>query len=146
MVSDVRVAEILLLSDREDEAELVRTAAPARTLHVVSACGDVLPFLKRQGSFRDSPRPDLVLLDLDLTNDLECDTLTQIKEDRELRRIPLVILAKNDAPALAGRAYDLRANAYVRKPRNAEDFVEMIRGVVRFWLELARLPGPGVWK
>jgi len=146
MVSDVRVADILLLSDREDETELVRTAASARALHVVSACSDVLPFLRRQDSYRDSPRPDLIILDLDLANGDECDTLTEIKDDQELRRIPLVILAKNDVPALAGRAYDLRANAYVRKPKHPGDFVEMIRGVVRFWLELARLPGQEDWK
>ena len=146
MVSDVRVADILLLSDREDETELVRSAASARALHVVNACSDVLPFLRREGSFRDSPRPDLIILDLDLANGQECDTLTEIKDDQELRRIPLVILAKNDAPALAGRAYDLRANAYVRKPKDPDHFMEMIRGVVRFWLELARLPGQGEWK
>ena len=146
MVSGVRVADILLLSDREDETELIRTAASARALHVVSACSDVLRFLRRQGSYRDSPRPDLIILDLDLANSEECDTLTEIKDDQELRRIPLVVLAKNEAPALAGRAYDLRANAYVRKTKNADEFVEMIRGVVRFWLELARLPGQEDWK
>jgi DNA-binding NarL/FixJ family response regulator len=145
MVSGVRVADILLLSDREDETELIRTAASARALHVVSACGDVLRFLRRQGSYRDSPRPDLIILDLDLANSEECDTLTEIKDDQELRRIPLVVLAKNEAPALAGRAYDLRANAYVRKPEHTDDFLEMIRGVVRFWLELARLPAQGDW-
>lgn len=141
----MRAADILLLSDREDETELVRAAAQAKRLHVVSACGDVLPFLRRQDRFRDSPKPDLIILDLDLASEETCDTLTQIKDDQELRRIPLVVLAKNDAPALAGRAYDLRANAYIRKPRNPEDFMEMIRGVVRFWLELARLPRQGDW-
>src|SRR5438309_4402083 len=143
---DVGVADILLLSDRDDETELVRTAASARSLHVVSACSDVLPFLRRQGSFRDSPKPDLIILDLDLANAEQCDTLTQIKDDQELRRIPLVVLAKNDAPEMAVRAYDLRDNAYVRKPDDCEGFLDAIRGVLRFWLELARLPGQGDWK
>ena len=137
------VADILLLSERPNEAELVRTAASIRCVHVVRACAEVLPFLRQQGSYRNSPRPDLILLDLDLSRDDDCDTLIQIKQDEALRRIPLVVLAKSDQSALAGRAYDLRANAYVVKPDTAAEFIEVIRGVLRFWLELARLPGQG---
>jgi chemotaxis family two-component system response regulator Rcp1 len=139
----LRVADILLLSEHPDEAELVRTAASIRCVHVVRACADVLPFLRHQGRFRNSPRPDLIMLDLDLSRDDDCDTLIEIKQDAQLRRIPLVVLAKSDQSRLAGRAYDLRANAYIGKPNTAAEFVEVIRGVLRFWLELARLPGQG---
>jgi two-component system response regulator len=137
-------AEILLLSQRPDEADLVRSVAAQDRLHVVDACNLVLPFLRRErDEYRHSPRPNLILLDLDLHDQEHCDTLIQIKADPDLRSIPLVVMSYADNEESVVSAYDLHANAYVHKPRDPADFVQTVREILHFWLKLASLPGSG---
>jgi CheY-like chemotaxis protein len=137
-------ADILLLSQHPEEASLVRSAASEDRIHVVDTCGLVLPFLRRErDEFRDAPRPDLVLLDLDIEDQEECDTLVQIKTDPHLRGIPVVVISHRAGRQAAFSAYDLHANAYVVKPPDPEVFVQVVRGILYFWLKLARLPGSG---
>lgn len=112
-------------------------------MHVVESCADVLPFLRGEGKFSRKLRPGLIVLDLNLSQNEDCDTLAQIKQDAQFRRIPVIVMAPREQLALAGLAYDLRANAYVTKPNSTEEFVKLTRAVLYFWLELARLPERG---
>jgi len=133
-------AYILLLSQRADEVQLVRDALETNQLSVVAACGDVLSYLRRTGPYREALRPDLILLDLDLSDPRECQTLEEIKRDPEFKCIPIVVLAADDSYNMIWRAYDLHANAYILKPGKPDEFVRVIRATLSFWLKLARLP------
>ena len=86
-------AEILLLSEHADEVQLVRCAVETGNLSVVEACGAVLEYLRREGRYTLAARPDLILLDLDVSNQAECEVLQDIKRDPEFKRIPVVVLA-----------------------------------------------------
>jgi two-component system, chemotaxis family, response regulator Rcp1 len=135
----VRNAEVLLLADKAEEVRLIQAAANGLRVSVVQDCPAVLGFLRRQHEYRDSPRPNLILLNLDLNSNEHCETLREIKTDPELRRIPLVALVPPGAPL--DLAYELRANACIVRPQGPEEFVRMIRATLSFWLNLARLPG-----
>ena len=133
-------SEVLLLAESVVEANLVRLALDDRILNVVPACPDVLTFLRRQDPYSKSIKPDLILLDLDISNPEDCKVLEEIKQDPDFRRIPIVVLASSDGYEGVMKAYDLHANAYVVKPKNEEDFIRVIRATLNFWLTLARLP------
>jgi DNA-binding NarL/FixJ family response regulator len=133
-------ADILLLSQHADEVQLIRHAVESNQLNVVAACGDVLTYLRRTGAYREASRPDLILLDLDLSDPRECETLEEIKRDPEFKRIPIVVLAADDSYDSIWHAYDLHANAYILKPGEPDEFVRVIRATLSFWLKLARLP------
>jgi chemotaxis family two-component system response regulator Rcp1 len=133
-------AEILLLSDKDQDIRLVKGAAMASHINVVGGCPHVLSFLRRERSFSDSPRPDLILLDLDLSNPEHCEMLREIKEDDAFRRIPVIVMAASDSDDIVQDAYDLHANAYVLKPKDPKEFVSVINTILTFWLTLARLP------
>lgn len=133
-------AEILLLAEDAGEASLIRQAADGNCLNIVEACSDVLSYLRRQQPYDRSVRPDLILLDLDVSKPDECATLTQIKQDDGLKRIPIVVLAPSDSAKDIIHAYDLHANAYIVKPKDQDEFVRVVRATLVFWLTLARLP------
>jgi CheY-like chemotaxis protein len=132
--------EILLLAKRPDEISLIQAAMTDRNLSVVPECPDIICFLRRQGKYFNAPRPDLILLDLDLSVPEDCEMLTEIKKDPGFRRIPVVVLASSEAPENVFQAYDLHANAYIRKPVDREEFVKVVREILHFWLALVRLP------
>jgi two-component system response regulator len=133
-------AEILVLASSDAEVRLIQKAAGTDRLNVVGECPDVLLFLNREDRYSRAPRPDLILLDLDLSNESDCATLTQIKSHLEWKRIPVIVLASSATYAQVEQAYDLHANAYLVKPENEEKFVAMIGTTLHFWLKLARLP------
>jgi CheY-like chemotaxis protein len=132
-------ADILLLADGHDEIARFKDAADSARVSVVENCPSVLGFLRREPPYRDQPRPDLILLDLDLSNSEHCDTLRHIKEDRNLRRIPVIVLAREDPRSVAD-AYSLYANAYIAKPADPVEYVRIMKATLHFWLKLARLP------
>lgn len=133
-------AEILLLAGIEAEVSLVKAAAQTNRVNVVEGCDLVLSYLRKQEGFADSPRPDLILLDLDLSDAVHCSMLKELKKDAGLKTIPAIVLTSGDSPALMHLAYELNANACVIKPSDPERFVQVIRGTLNFWLNLARLP------
>ena len=133
-------AEILLLAKRAEEIRVIQDATSTDHLNVVAECRDILKFLKRQDEHRSAPRPDLIILDLDLSITEDCETLTDIKRDPEFKRIPVVVLASSDRYEDVFQAYDLHANAYIRKPADRKQLVEVVRATLHFWLALARLP------
>lgn len=133
-------AEILLLSQNPDEVTLVREAIENSKLNVVGGCPAVFSFLRQQGEYSDCPRPDLILLDMDLSSQEDCEMLEDLKRDPVFKRIPVVVLASDDSYQQILQAYDLHANAYILKPKHDEEFLKVMKATLTFWLTLVRLP------
>jgi DNA-binding response OmpR family regulator len=99
-----------------------------------------MDFLRRQGKYSGAPRPDLILLDLNLPKKDGRQVLSEIKSDEELRRIPVVILTTSKAEEDIIRTYNLHANCYVTKPVGFEEFASVVRSIEGFWLSVVVLP------
>jgi CheY-like chemotaxis protein len=132
------------VEDSAAEARLARealreTAFPVR-LHIASDGVEAMDFLYRRGEYRDAPRADLVLLDLNLPRKDGREVLRDIKADAELRRIPVVVLTTSQAPSDIKRAYELYANCYIQKPLELDGFIEIVKSIHRYWLQTAELP------
>jgi CheY-like chemotaxis protein len=140
-----RPLEILLVEDNPGDVVLTREALrEGRTQPRLSVATDgemALARLRRQGAFADAPRPDLILLDLNVPRLGGRDVLAAIKGDERLRRIPVVVLTSSEADQDVAATYDLHANCYIIKPVDLEDFLRVIRSIEDFWLSVARLPG-----
>ncbi|MGA2595526.1 MAG: response regulator [Bryobacteraceae bacterium] len=133
-------AEILLLEQDAAQLAVFEEATENNHLNIVGECASILDFLRRQGTHSKAPRPDLILLDLDLSDKEGCEMLAGIKKDRQLKRIPVVVLAASESYKDVFQAYDLHANAYICKPGDRGEFVKALRATLHFWLALARLP------
>jgi len=139
-----RLAEILLVEDNPGDGVLTRAALRegkvSSNLHVVTNGEAALAFLYGQGEYAALPRPDLVLLDLNLPRKDDREVLAEIKSSPELRRIPVVILTTSEADEDILRAYDLNANCYVTKPVDFARFMEVVRSIESFWFTIVTLP------
>lgn len=137
--------DILLVEDNPGDVRLTQEAFKAskllNRLHVVGDGEQAMAFLRREGVHADAPRPGLVLLDLNMPRMGGREVLAAVKADEDLRRIPIVILTSSEADEDVFGAYDLHANAYIRKPVDLDQFVEAMRKLEGFWLEIVRLPG-----
>ena len=135
---------VLLVEDNPADAELategLREAEIDAALVVVDNGTDALRFLRRQGRYRDAPRPTLVLLDLNMPGIDGRQVLSAIKQDPDLNSIPIVVLSSSRDEADIERSYRLGANAYVRKSVGFDEFVEHVRTIDAFWLRTAELP------
>jgi CheY-like chemotaxis protein len=109
-------------------------------LHVAQDGEEAMLYLRGEGKFSGSPRPDLILLDLNLPKKDGREVLKEIKEDVILRRIPVVILTTSRAENDILRAYDLHANAYITKPLDFNQFMTVVESIGNFWLEIVKLP------
>jgi len=136
--------EILLVEDNAADVRLTREALKDakvhNQLHVAADGVEAIALLRREGRHAGSPRPDLVLLDLNLPKKDGREVLEEIKQDPGLQNIPVVILTTSQAEEDVLRSYQLRANAYVTKPVDLEQFLEVVRSIESFWLEIVRLP------
>lgn len=141
---DAEPIDILLVEDNPGDAHLTRDAFNegriANTLHTVSDGVKALDFLYQRGDYSDAPRPDMILLDLNLPRKNGEDVLEEVKEDRHLRHIPVVILSSSEAQDDITSAYDHHANAYLRKPVDPFEFIDMIKRLEEFWFSIVRLP------
>ncbi len=141
---NIAKAEILLVEDDHAEARLAREAlaeaALEHNLHTASDGVEALDFLRRRGKFAKMPRPDLVLLDLNLPRKDGREVLREIKQDQDLRRIPVIVLTTSKSAEDIATAYDLQANCYIAKPVDMDGFVHVVRALHDFWLKLAQLP------
>jgi CheY-like chemotaxis protein len=139
-----RAVEILLVEDDEGDILMVREAFDYykihNALHVVNDGDKALQFVKRKGEFAEAPRPDLVLLDLNLPGRNGLEVLAELKADPALRIIPVVILTTSQAEEDILRSYSLHANAYVTKPVEADSFMSAIWQIDRFFAATAQLP------
>jgi CheY-like chemotaxis protein len=110
------------------------------TLHVASNGEDAMKFLRRVGEHAAAPRPDLILLDLNMPRKNGHEVLEELKSDKLLLRIPVVVLTTSQAEDDVSRAYTAHANCYIRKPLDFESFDELMRGILQFWFGLVTLP------
>jgi len=139
-----RTAEILLVEDNAGDVRLVREAfkevrVPHR-LSVVGSGGEALHFLRREEKHGKAPRPDLVLLDLNLPDMHGLEVLEAIKTDPGLRRIPAVVFSSSRKRSEVAQSYNLNANSYIAKPVELEDYIRVVKGVEEFWLTVVKLP------
>jgi CheY-like chemotaxis protein len=136
--------QVLLVEDSPGDArltvEVFRDAKRAIELHVVTDGVEAMEFLQREGPFHSAPRPDLILLDLNLPRLDGREVLARIKEDKDLKVIPTVILTTSEAESDIQRSYWLQANCYLTKPVQLEAFENLIESINDFWLTKAKLP------
>jgi CheY-like chemotaxis protein len=136
--------ELLLVEDNPGDVRLTReglkTSKLANHLSVVEDGADALDFLYRRGKFSDAPRPDLILLDLNLPRVDGRELLATVKNDENLRRIPVVILTSSDSDEDIFKAYNLYANCYITKPVDFSKFIQIVRGIEDFWFSIVKLP------
>ncbi len=135
---------ILLVEDSLLDIKMVQEALSdlhiKNNLHVTMNGEDAMDFLRGIGKHANAPRPDLVLLDLNLPRKDGREVLTEMKGDAKLRRIPVVILTSSRAEEDILKSYDLHVNCYVHKPIDAVDFLDKIKSISTFWLSVADLP------
>jgi len=137
--------QILLVEDDPGDVLITREAFAdnkvRNELSVVSDGEAAMAFLRREEGYADAPRPDLVLLDLNLPRKAGHEVLAEIKSDVDLQRIPVVVLTTSDAEEDILRSYDLHANAYVTKPVDFDCFLNVVRQIDEFFVTVVKLPG-----
>ena len=140
----IRYIEILLVEDSPSDALLTRealnTSKLLNKLHVVENGVDAIAFLRRERPFASEPRPDLILLDLNLPKMDGREVLREIKKDDDLRAIPVVVLTSSDAEEDILKSYNLHANCYITKPVEFDKFVKVVRSIREFWFAVVTLP------
>lgn len=143
-MSTAQLIDILLVEDNEADAllsqEALKRAKVRNRVHIVNDGVEAMEFLRRQGAFPEAPRPDLVLLDLNLPNMDGREVLEAMKADPVLKTIPVVVVTSSAAEQDIVRTYDLNANAYVTKPVDLQQFLHVVGSVGDFWLEIVKLP------
>jgi two-component system, chemotaxis family, response regulator Rcp1 len=136
--------EVLLVEDNPGDVRLTQEAFRASNrainLHVAMDGVEAMNFLKRTGTKASVPRPDLILLDLNLPKMDGREVLTHIKEDDSLKLIPTVILTTSDAESDIVKSYELQANCYLTKPVQLEAFESLVQSINDFWLTMVKLP------
>ena len=141
---DPRTVNVLLVEDDEGDVLMTREAFEfykvRNPLHVVTDGEQALQFVRRTGPYADAPRPGLILLDVNLPRVSGLEVLAELKQDPELRTIPVVMLTTSQADEDILRSYRLHANAYVSKPVDFDQFTAAIRQIDDFFLSLVQLP------
>jgi CheY-like chemotaxis protein len=136
---------VLLVDDDPGDVlmieEALETIGSPRTVYVVNDGEEAVAFLRQTGDFSDAPRPDVVLLDLNMPRMDGRQVLAEIKADSTLRSIPIVVLTTSQSPADIMSSYSLHANAYVTKPLNLDDLTEVVHKIDYFFARIAALPG-----
>jgi CheY-like chemotaxis protein len=139
-----RPFEKLLVEDNPADVRLTREALMdgnvLQNLHVVSDSIEAMAFLRQEGQYIDSPRPNLILLDLNLPRKDGREVLAEIKAYESLRRIPVVVLTSSHAEQDVLRSYDLQVNCYVTKPVDLEQFTIIVKSIEQFWFSIVQLP------
>jgi len=139
--------QVLLVEDSPGDVRLtqeaLREANLAVKLHVAADGVEAMSFLRREGLHADAPRPDLILLDLNLPRMDGREVLAHIKADASLKTIPTIILTTSEAEADIVKSYQLQANSYLSKPVQLDQFENLVRSINDFWLTKAKLPHQG---
>jgi len=144
-----KLLEVLLVEDSPGDVRLTREAfrdanLPVR-LHVASDGIEAMAFLRNEGTYADAPRPDFILLDLNLPRMDGREVLANIKEDNNLRTIPTVILTTSEADVDILKSYQLKANAYLSKPVQLDAFERLVVSIGDFWITQVKLPQNLAW-
>jgi CheY-like chemotaxis protein len=146
-MNEWRPIEVLLVEDDPGDILLTREAFDLNKVHnrlnVVNDGEQAMAFLRREGAYADAPRPDLILLDLNLPRMSGTEVLREVKADAVLRTIPVVVLTTSEAEEDILRSYRLHANAYVTKPVDFEQFIRVVRQIDDFFVTVVKLPAQG---
>lgn len=142
--AEPQICNILLVEDNPGDVrltqEVMRESSVPIKLHVARDGVEAMEFLRHLAAFKDSPRPDLILLDLNLPRMDGREVLAEVKSDAKLRSIPVLMLTTSKAERDIQACYDLHANSYLNKPLDLDQFVELMKVVERFWLQSSLLP------
>ncbi|WP_262177572.1 response regulator [Haloarcula laminariae] len=139
-----RAVEILLAEDNPGDVKLTEKALEKgnvlNNLHVVNDGVEAMAFLRQEGEYDSAPRPDLLLLDLNMPRMDGQEVLAEMKSDEDLRRIPVVVLTSSAAEEDIVESYDHHANAYLTKPVDFDGFVDIVGSIEEFWLSVVKRP------
>jgi len=143
-LSEIRPAEILLIEDSPSDAALTKEALDAGKIannltHVEDGI-EAVECLKQRGKYKNSPRPDLIMLDLNLPRKDGREVLAEIKNDPELKLIPIIVLTTSRSDKDILQSYQLNANCYITKPVDFQQFIDVIKSIENFWLTVVTLP------
>jgi len=142
---NVKPIDVLLVEDNPGDVRLTREALKESklwtNLHVVEDGEAALFFMRQEGAYADAPRPDFILLDLNLPKRDGREVLSIIKADENLKQIPVVILTTSDSEEDILKSYNLNANCYITKPVDFEKFITVVKAIEEFWLTIVKLPG-----
>ena len=135
---------ILLVEDNPGDVRLTQESLKdSKLLNFISVVNDgveAMAFLRREGKYVEAPRPDLILLDLNLPKKDGREVLAEIKTDEQLRRIPVVVLTTSSADQDILKTYDLHANCYIIKPVNLDQFTKVVKALEEFWFTIVKRP------
>jgi chemotaxis family two-component system response regulator Rcp1 len=144
---NIKVIDILLVEDSVGDARLsleaMRDSKIRNKMHHVVDGEEAMAFLRKEGKYSKVPRPDLILLDLNLPKKDGREVLAEIKNDDELRRIPVVVLTVSSAEEDILKSYNLHANCFITKPLDLSQFMKVVQSVEDFWLTIVKLPNGG---
>ena len=144
MIDYIQPVEVLLVEDNPGDVRLTQEAMKesklAIKLNVVMDGVDAMAYLRREGKYRQKPRPDLILLDLNLPKKDGREVLAEVKKDENLKTIPVVILTTSRSEEDIVKTYGLHANCYVTKPLDFEQFLTIINKIEEFWITIVKLP------
>ena len=142
--TEAKISNVLLVEDSPGDIRLTqeafRAANPSVYLHVANDGVEAMVFLRNQNGHASSPRPDMILLDLNMPRMDGRQVLAEIKKDDNLKTIPTVILTTSEAEVDVARSYQLQANCYLTKPVQLDAFEELVKSINEFWLTTVRLP------
>jgi chemotaxis family two-component system response regulator Rcp1 len=140
----VKISNVLLVEDSPGDVRLTqeafRAANPSVSLHVANDGVEAMIFLRKQNGHANSPRPDMILLDLNMPRMDGRQVLAEIKKDDKLKTIPTVILTTSEAEVDVAKSYQLQANCYLTKPVQLDAFEDLVKSINEFWLTTVRLP------
>jgi CheY-like chemotaxis protein len=143
-MENTKVVDILLVEDNPGDIRLTQEALKdSRIRNSISIARDgveAIAFLRRQGPYAGAPRPDIILLDLNLPRKDGREVLEEIKQDEDLKRIPVVVLTTSSDEADVLASYNLHANCFITKPVDLNRFIEIVKSIEGFWFQLVALP------
>jgi len=143
-MNKIQKVQILMVEDNSDDVDLtieaLKDAKVCNQMQVVEDGVEAMAFLRREGKYINAPRPDIILLDLNLPRKDGREVLAEVKGDKDLRRIPIVILTTSQAEEDVMRAYDLHVNCYITKPVDFDQFSKVVKSIEEFWFSVVKLP------
>jgi two-component system, chemotaxis family, response regulator Rcp1 len=139
-----KIADILIVEDNPGDARLIKEVLNSNkiftSLHIVKDGVEAMEFLRNEGKFRSVPKPDLIILDLNLPRKDGREVLSEIKSDMELKHIPIVIMTISQAEEDILKSYNLHANCYITKPIDLNQFIKVVKSIEDFWFTIVKLP------
>lgn len=136
--------DVLFVTPKAGDArrfrEVVEDLRGEVTLHDVADAAEALAFLEQRDQYADAPRPDLVVFDLQASEEDDFEFLSTLKSDAELKQVPVVVLTELDTSDVILRLYELPANACIRRPDDPDEFEDVVESLASFWLSIAQLP------